>query len=88
MAENTKRHPSVEHLLQFFTVEHLPPALAVVAGDCAQLAHAMAATLPNNPELTVGLRKLLEAKDCFVRASLGAAKEDPQPSTSGQLGQS
>jgi hypothetical protein len=26
--------------------------------------------LPDGPELTVGLRKLLEAKDCLVRAAL------------------
>jgi hypothetical protein len=27
-------------------------------------------TLPDGPEKTTGLRKLLEAKDCFVRANL------------------
>ena len=27
-------------------------------------------TLPSNPERTAGLRKLLEAKDCAVRAEL------------------
>lgn len=26
--------------------------------------------LPDGPEKTAGLRKLLEAKDCFVRAAL------------------
>jgi hypothetical protein len=30
----------------------------------------MAESLPDGPELAAGLRKLLEAKDCFVRASL------------------
>jgi hypothetical protein len=30
----------------------------------------MLQTLPPGPELTAGLRKLLEAKDCFVRAKL------------------
>lgn len=30
----------------------------------------MIEVLPDGPELTAGLRKLLEAKDCFVRASL------------------
>ncbi|PRY56421.1 hypothetical protein B0I28_10970 [Glycomyces artemisiae] len=30
----------------------------------------MIAALPDGPELTAGLRKLLEAKDCFVRAAL------------------
>ncbi len=32
-------------------------------------------TLPEGPELTAGLRKLLEAKDCFVRAAMAA--KDP-----------
>jgi len=30
----------------------------------------MAATLPVSAETSAGLRKLLEAKDCFVRAKL------------------
>ena len=30
----------------------------------------MAAQLPDGPELTAGLRKLLEAKDCFVRTAI------------------
>jgi hypothetical protein len=40
----------------------------------AECATEMAKRLPQNPELTAGLRKLLEAKDCFVRAKL--AKDD------------
>ncbi|NDU74057.1 hypothetical protein GWI34_15625 [Actinomadura sp. DSM 109109] len=32
--------------------------------------------LPDGPELTAELRKLLEAKDCFVRASLDTATEE------------
>jgi hypothetical protein len=39
---------------------------------CAALADEMADALPSGPELTTGLRKLLEAKDCFVRAALQA----------------
>jgi hypothetical protein len=35
-------------------------------------AHEMARALPDSPELTAGLRKLLEAKDCFVRAAVDA----------------
>lgn len=34
-----------------------------------ELAHQMAKDLPEGPELTTGLRKLLEAKDCLVRAA-------------------
>jgi gamma-glutamyl:cysteine ligase YbdK (ATP-grasp superfamily) len=35
------------------------------------LAHELADRLPADPETTVALRKLLESKDCAVRASLG-----------------
>lgn len=71
------RHPSVEAVLQFFTYEHLPPHLAEVSKPIANLAHGMADNLGTSPELTLGLRKLLEAKDCFVRqAVLDKQKED------------
>lgn len=63
-------HPSVEHILQFFECDHLPPELAMVSEIMGKLANEFAHSL-DGPELTVGLRKLLEAKDCFVRASLG-----------------
>ena len=62
--------PPVEHVMQFFTWAHLPPHLQDISRQCAALAVEMATTLPSNPELTVGLRKLLEAKDAFVRAQL------------------
>jgi hypothetical protein len=67
-------HPAVDHLLDLFAMDHLPEDLAAVAGDCRQLAYGMASTLPSNPELTAGLRKLLEAKDCFVRARVAALR--------------
>ena len=63
-------HPSTQNLLDFFAYEHLPEKLQKVSKPCGELAHAMASELPSSAELTVGLRKLLEAKDCFVRASL------------------
>lgn len=60
----------VDHVLQFFKYGHLPEELALISASCAELATLMATRLPQNPELTVGLRKLLEAKDCFVRARI------------------
>ncbi len=64
-------HPSARALLAFFEYKHLPPGLAAISKSCHDLAHEMAADPAlNGPELTVGLRKLLEAKDCFVRAAL------------------
>jgi hypothetical protein len=66
-----ERHPGTTHLLRFFAYNHLPERLQDVSKDCSALAYTMASILPDGPELTSGLRKLLEAKDCFVRAALG-----------------
>lgn len=62
-------------MLQFFAYEHLPPHLRVVSQSFHSLALEVVATLPRNPERTVALRKLLEAKDCAVRAVL--YKDEP-----------
>jgi hypothetical protein len=59
-----------EPLLQFFAYEHLPEHLQKVSAPFCILASALVATLPRNPERTTALRKLLEAKDCAVRAKL------------------
>jgi hypothetical protein len=57
-------------ILRYFQFEHLPEHLRQTAKDVSILAHHMDATLPNSAEKSAGLRKLLEAKDCFVRAAL------------------
>lgn len=57
-------------ILKFFNYEHLPNHLQEVSRPLHGIAHHMASTLPPSAELSAGLRKLLEAKDCFVRASL------------------
>jgi hypothetical protein len=57
-----------EFLLQFFAYGHLPEHLKVVSEPFGVLAQDLVAKLPRNPERTVALRKLLEAKDCAVRA--------------------
>ncbi len=64
-----------EHILQFFAHGHLPPHLAEVSAPFASLAESIVATLPRNPERTVALRKLLEAKDAAVRARLAKEME-------------
>lgn len=58
----------LQYLLQFFEYAHLPPHLQEVSKPFHDLAHSLDKTLPNNPEKTVMLRKLLESKDCAVRA--------------------
>lgn len=60
----------MEPLLQFFVWEHLPPHLQEVSQPFGELADRIVSTLPRNPERTTALRKLLEAKDCAVRAVL------------------
>lgn len=62
-----------ERMLQHFTYEHLPEPLKGISAACARLALELATALDSadpvaGAEVTTGLRKLLEAKDCFVRA--------------------
>ena len=57
-------------LIQFFSYKHLPCLLQDISMPFCDLAHHINDTLPNNPEKTVDLRKLLEAKDCAVRTVL------------------
>lgn len=65
-------HSGVDALLSYFAFEHLPEGLKQISKSSADLAHEMAQQLPDGPEKTAGIRKLLEAKDCFVRAALPA----------------
>ena len=55
-------------LMQFFKYEHLPEHLQGVSAACAKLAQMMDEMLPEKAEKTAGLRKLMEARDCFCRA--------------------
>jgi hypothetical protein len=62
--------------IKFFTYKHLPPVLQDVSKPISELANRMEEMLPDGPEKSAGMRKLLEAKDCFVRARL-ETKEPP-----------
>lgn len=64
---------SGERMLAFFKYEHLPERLRDTSSSFAYLALLVVTRLPRNPERTVCLRKLLEAKDCAVRAVLEGA---------------
>lgn len=59
-----------EVILQFFEYQHLKPELQEHSKAFWALAHHVCNTLPESPERTVALRKLLEAKDAAVRAAL------------------
>jgi hypothetical protein len=65
-----KAYVAIEHIAQFFAYEHLPAELQAVSKLFCLLAYQIIDTLPRNPERTVALRKLLEAKDAAVRAAL------------------
>lgn len=64
--DTNNRYP----ILKYFKFDHLPPKLQTISKRFSELAENMALTLPNCPETSAGLRKLLEAKDCAVRAAL------------------
>lgn len=59
-----------DHIMQFFTYDHLPDKLKAVSMPFCTLAMHVVETLPRNPERTTALRKLLEAKDAAVRAQV------------------
>lgn len=69
-ADGSPRHPSIAGVLKHFRYAHLPEHLQAISRPCGELAIAMANILPENPDLTCGLRDLLAAKDNFVRAKL------------------
>lgn len=59
-----------EPIMKFFKYEHLPDRLQNISKPFCETAKWVRSTLPNNAEKSVTLRKLLEAKDAAVRASL------------------
>lgn len=56
------------YLLQFFKYDHLPANLQEVSKPFGDMAMQMDQLLPENAEKTTCIRRLLEAKDCAVRA--------------------
>jgi hypothetical protein len=61
-------------VIKYFGYTHLPAHLQTVSKPIGELAEQLEAMLPDGPEKSAGMRKLLEAKDCFVRAALDAQK--------------
>ena len=59
-----------EYFLQHFKYDHLPPYLQEVSKPFCELARQICNLIPRNPERSVALRKLLESKDCAVRAKM------------------
>ncbi len=63
-----KREPSP--IMKFFGYKHMPAHLQTLSQPICELAMQYDTMLPEGPEKQAGLRKLLEAKDCLVRAIL------------------
>ena len=64
-------HPATRDILRFFEYRHLPPRLQVISEMFYHLAYVLVFDSGlDGPEVTVSLRKLLESKDCAVRAAL------------------
>lgn len=57
-------------ILRFFHYKHLPIVLQARSEPFCRLARMIIDTLPSNAERAAALRKLLEAKDCAVRAAI------------------
>lgn len=67
----TDRHPATQHFAPLFSFEHIAEGkLREISAECHAFAQKMVDALPDGPELSAALRKLLEAKDCLVRAAL------------------
>ena len=68
--EFTEAELVTDPILRFFHYKHLPDSLKVISMPFCHLARLIIDQTPRSAERTASLRKLLEAKDCAVRASL------------------
>lgn len=55
-------------ILQFFAYGHLPENMKLVSRPFGELAAKLVEMLPDNSQREHALDRLLEAKDCAVRA--------------------
>lgn len=69
-AEFSADQIAADAILRYFHYSHLPAVLQAASRPFCELARHIVETLPRNPERTVALRKLLEAKDAAVRANV------------------
>lgn len=75
MIDLSQRHQATRDIMRWFRSDHLPEHLVSAPRQAGDLAENMILSLPDSAELTAGLRLLVQAKDCFVRAAV-AAHED------------
>jgi len=60
--------PSGDRMMKWLSYHHLPPELQECVKAYRELGESICAAIPAGPERTVALRKLVESKDCAVRA--------------------
>lgn len=71
LALHEGRHPSSIHMLKVLAPNrNLSDPLRNISFEFFKLGLWSFENMTDGPELTAGLRKLLEAKDCLVRAAL------------------
>lgn len=74
--EFTTDQVAADPILGYFSYAHLPFPLQEISSAFCSLAAFMVEAIPRSAERSAGLRKLLEAKDCAVRANVGNAREE------------
>ena len=74
--EEEKAYEAKDRMMRNFRYAHLPPRLQDVSLRFAANARWIVDNIPSSPERTVALRKLLESKDCAVRARLEADEQE------------
>jgi hypothetical protein len=70
MAQHACRPDPAEQMLRYFSFLHLPVELQRISRHFYTVAEIVVSTVPAGPEKTACMRKLIEAKDCAVRAAL------------------
>lgn len=71
MVVSEMAHPATEAVMRWLNYDHLSGIPREVSSIFYDAAHELVDQYGlEGPEVTTGVRKLLEAKDCFVRASL------------------
>lgn len=69
MDKYNERHPSTQHMMSMLAPNvNLESPMLELSTSFADFAVDLVNDLPDSPELTSALRKLLECKDCAVRA--------------------
>ena len=68
--KETHKMGSSNEIMKYFGYSHLPEHLQEVSKQFHTLADYIDQTLPDGPEKSVALRKLLEGKDAAVRAAI------------------